>query len=245
MISDQKKNELRSKLDKALAAGRFQKPFRAALFDMDGILYDSMPRHARAWMAMCRRNNLKAEPEEFFAWEGRTGASTIDIMMMRQKGRHATREEIQRLYGIKSAIFRSFPPLGPMPGTPESVNTVLASRSPAVLVTGSGQASLLDKIASDFPGAFLPGQRVTALDVKCGKPAPEPFLRGALKAGVKPNQCVAVDNAPLGVESAHAAGCFTIGVRTGPLSPGCLLASGADIEIENMEQCNFLLSLLF
>lgn len=239
------KKEMAEQVKFALHAGDFKKPFRAALFDMDGVLYDSMPRHARAWMAMCRRNGLKAQPEEFFAWEGRTGASTIDILMMRQHGRHATTDEVKALYGIKSAIFRTFPSLPPMYGAREAVDTVVASGCPAVLVTGSGQESLLDKVAYDFPGAFLPGQRVTALDVKCGKPDPEPYLMGARKAGVSPRLCVAVDNAPLGVESAHKAGCFTIGVRTGPLAPGCLLEAGADIEIEDMEQCNFLLSLLF
>ena len=44
---------------------------------MDGILYDSMPKHALAWGMMCDREGIKYEPNEFFAYEGRTGASTI------------------------------------------------------------------------------------------------------------------------------------------------------------------------
>ena len=49
---------------------------RAALFDMDGTLYDSMPRHARAWMNMCAEEGLNAHYDEFFAFEGRTGRLT-------------------------------------------------------------------------------------------------------------------------------------------------------------------------
>ncbi len=39
---------------------------RAVLFDMDGVLYDSMPLHARAWKKMCDLNGIKAEENEFF-----------------------------------------------------------------------------------------------------------------------------------------------------------------------------------
>lgn len=48
---------------------------RAALIDMDGTLYDSMPRHARAWMRMVGEIGIKATTEEFFMYEGRTGCS--------------------------------------------------------------------------------------------------------------------------------------------------------------------------
>ena len=51
---------------------RFRLPARA-------VLYDSMPGHARAWMEMCRREGLHAEYDEFFGYEGRTGASTISL----------------------------------------------------------------------------------------------------------------------------------------------------------------------
>ena len=80
---------------------------KAVLFDMDGVLYDSMPGHARAWMEMCRREGLHAEYDEFFGYEGRTGASTIDILIRRQYGRAATPEEQKRLYAIKSEVFAS------------------------------------------------------------------------------------------------------------------------------------------
>lgn len=51
---------------------------QAVLFDMDGVLYDSMPGHARAWKAMCDAVGIQCEYDEFFGYEGRTGASTIN-----------------------------------------------------------------------------------------------------------------------------------------------------------------------
>lgn len=218
---------------------------QAALFDMDGVLYDSMPGHAVAWKKMCDENGIDAVADEFFSYEGRTGASTIEILYLRQFGRKPTPEEIKRLYARKCVFFNAIgePPV--MPGAPDAVGAVLAAGAKAVLVTGSGQASILDRLARDYPGAFLPGHRVTSHDVLRGKPDPEPYLMGLEKAGVAADRAVAVDNAPLGVESASRAGVFTIGVRTGPIAPGCLMEAGADAELTSMTECARLLGRIF
>ena len=93
----------------------------------------------------------------------------------------------------------------------------------SVLVTGSGQHSLLDRLAHNFPGMFQRERMVTAFDVKYGKPNPEPYLMGLEKAGVKANEAIVVENAPIGVQAGAAAGIFTIAVNTGPLDGQVLL----------------------
>lgn len=208
---------------------------KAVLFDMDGVLYDSMPGHAKAWSAMCKSAGIDCEENEFFAYEGRTGASTINLLYMRQYGHGADDETCRRLYAIKSENFKAMglPPM--MDGASEAVSVVIEAGIPSVLVTGSGQASILDRLSHDYPGAF--DIRITAHDVSRGKPDPEPYLMGMERAGVTARHAVAVDNAPLGVESASRAGAFTIGVRTGPLERGALLAAGADIEVNSMAEC--------
>ncbi len=57
-----------------------------------------------------------------------------------------------------------------------------------VLVTGSGQSSLIDRLDSDFPGAFAPDMRITALHTRRGKLAPDPYLAALDLAGVEPWQ---------------------------------------------------------
>ncbi len=229
------------------AAGAYQSrtghapgPLRAVLFDMDGVLYDSMPNHAKAWKMMCDEAGIDADEDEFFAYEGRTGASTINLLYRRQYGHGADEETCRRLYAIKSRNFRAMGEPVIMEGAQQAVGRVTAAGLEAVLVTGSGQASILTR---DYPGAF--GLRVTARDVVHGKPHPEPFLKGLDKAGVPAWEALAVDNAPLGVESASAAGIFTIGVRTGPLGPGALVQAGADIEIGSMTELSQLFNRLF
>lgn len=225
----------------ARAGHRFDTP-GAVLFDMDGVLYDSMPGHAIAWKKMCDEAGIEADPNEFFAYEGRTGASTINLLFERQFGHGADEETCRRLYAIKSENFKALgePPL--MPGAKRAVEEVLKAGDATVLVTGSGQQSILTRLAADYPGAFE--ARITANDVIHGKPDPEPYLKGLEKARMEPWKAVAVDNAPLGVQSASSAGILTIGVRTGPLEEGSLLASGADIELKSMDEGADLLSYL-
>lgn len=215
---------------------------RAVLFDMDGILYDSMPGHSRAWKQMCDENGIEADANEFFAYEGRTGASTIDILYQRQFGRNATQEEIKRLYARKSELFRAMGTPALIPGARECLRIVLESQALPCLVTGSGQLSILERLERDFPGAFPAERRITAADVVHGKPDPEPFLRGMDKTGSVPEGSIAVDNAPLGVLSASRSGALTIGVRTGPLPEGALKEAGADIELNSMLECAILLA---
>jgi beta-phosphoglucomutase-like phosphatase (HAD superfamily) len=76
---------------------------------------------------------------------------------------------------------------------------------------------------------------VTAFDVKHGKPDPEPYLMGMQKGELRPDECIVVENAPLGVRAAKAAGIFTIAVNTGPLPDNALLDEGADLLFPSMQ----------
>ena len=75
---------------------------------------------------------------------------------------------------------------------------------------------------------------VTGKDVQRGKPHPEPYLRGLAKANVRPEEAIVVENAPMGVEAAVAAGIFTIAVNTGLLPDSALLDRGADLLFHTM-----------
>jgi HAD superfamily hydrolase (TIGR01509 family) len=204
-------------------------PIKAVLFDMDGVLYDSMPNHAKAWSTAVTEFGLSMSPHEAYLHEGRTGHGTINILAQRHWGRNATTEEMERIYAAKSALFNTCPEPQPMPGAAQLLQSIRSLGLTIVLVTGSAQHSLLTRLAHDFPGIFSAERMVTAFDVKHGKPHPEPYLMGLEKAGVSASEAVVIENAPLGVEAAHSAGIYTIAVNTGPLSPKVLLDAGADI----------------
>ena len=71
---------------------------KAVLFDMDGVLFDSMPNHAEAWHKIMKRFGFGLSREEAYMHEGRTGASTINIVSRRERGHDATEEELSLIH---------------------------------------------------------------------------------------------------------------------------------------------------
>lgn len=211
---------------------------KAVLFDMDGVLFNSMPYHAKAWHKVMVKNGLDLSEKEAYLHEGRTGASTINLVHQRQFGCDATPEMIERIYGEKAKEFNKNPEAEVMPGAWELLQKVKADGLIPILVTGSGQKTLLNRLTEHFPGIFESGRMVTAFDVQYGKPHPEPYLMGLEKAGVSANEAVVVENAPIGVQAGVAAGLFTIGVNTGPLDANVLTDAGASLLYPSMQALN-------
>ena len=99
---------------------------KAVLFDMDGVLFDSMPNHAYSWSHAMTQFGLHITPEEAYMHEGRTGAATINIVYQRQYGQDATPELIESIYAEKSAEFNKHPEPGRMPGSWEILQKIKA-----------------------------------------------------------------------------------------------------------------------
>ena len=227
---------------------------KAAMFDMDGVLFDSMKNHAKSWHDTMVHFGMDLPEWEAYMHEGRTGAGTINIVSMRERGHEATEEEIHNIYQYKSELFNLCPKAERMPGAYELLVKVKASGVVPMVVTGSGQKTLLERLNRNFPDIFKRELMVTAFDVKYGKPNPEPYLMGMEKyrntlspalprneAGVPcgeiaPNHFIVVENAPLGVRAGVAAGVFTIAVNTGPLPDEVLLNQGANLLFHSMRE---------
>jgi len=213
----------------------FPHPLKAVLFDMDGVLFNSMPYHADAWVVSMARNGLPMTREEAFLNEGRTGMSTISLIYERMYGVTPPKELVDRIYQEKCDEFSKHPEPERMPGAYELIQQLQAQGITPVLVTGSGQYSLFERMDRVYPGMFAHDKMVTAYDVKFGKPHPEPYLMGLQKAGVQAHEALVIENAPIGVQAGVAAGIFTIAVNTGPLNPQVLLDAGADLLYPSMQ----------
>lgn len=216
--------------------GFLKSPLRAALIDMDGVLYDSMKYHTLAWQKMMSEQGVECSRDEFYLYEGMTGAATISLLMARNGRPVLSDEEVKRLYAIKTEYFRQLGKKEPMPGADRMLEVLPERGIKRVLVTGSAQSSLINALAEDYPGAFLPGMMVTALDVNNGKPHPEPYLRGLEKAGVTNARTIVIENAPLGVRAGRASGCFTVAVTTGPVPREAFVDAGANLIFPSMNE---------
>jgi HAD superfamily hydrolase (TIGR01509 family) len=211
---------------------------KAVLFDMDGVLFNSMPNHALAWHQVMTQFGFHLSCEEAYMHEGRTGAATINIVSQRERGRDATPQEIEAIYQAKTEAFNRCPEAERMPGAYEVLCKIKDEGLTPMVVTGSGQESLLERLNHNFPGIFRRELMVTAHDVKYGKPHPEPYLMALEKVGVAPYEAIVVENAPLGVQAGVAAGIFTVAVNTGPLPKEALLDEGANLLFPSMPNFN-------
>lgn len=209
---------------------------KAALFDMDGVLYNSMPNHAYSWHTSMASFGIEMSEADAYAHEGMRGVETIKKIVKEQRGIEISDEESQRMYDEKSRIFATRPEAEVMEGVVELQRKMKADGLKIVVVTGSGQHSLLEKLVHDFKGLIEPDMIVSSFDVKRGKPNPEPYLKGLMKAGVEPWEAVVVENAPLGVRAAQAARIFTVAVNTGPLPDKMLADEGADLIFSRMTE---------
>ena len=210
---------------------------KAVLFDMDGILYDSMPNHAIAWQESMARFGIQMSADDAYATEGARGVDTIRLMVRQQQHRDIDEAEAQRMYDVKSQIFHSLPEAPIMPGVLELMGKIRKGGMMCCVVTGSGQLPLIKRILKDF-GDFVSEDHITtAYDVKRGKPNPDPYLMGLQKAGnLKPWEAIVVENAPLGIRSGYAAKIFTVAVNTGPLPDEELLLAGANLTFPTMQE---------
>ena len=208
---------------------------KAVFFDMDGVLFDSMPQHAIAWVKALNDVGLEFSQREAYMNEGQTGTATINGVFVIKNGREATEEEKQEIYKLKAHYFEELSTPETMPNVYDLLKKIKEKGYQLFVVTGSAQPSLLHSLQDHFPDIFEKENIVSAFDVTHGKPHPEPYLKALKKAGVNPWEAVVIENAPLGVQASTAAGIFTIGVNTGPLDDEVLTNSGAGIVLNSMQ----------
>ena len=194
-----------------------------------------MPYHAASWEWSMHKHGLPFTKNQTYRNEGRTGASVINEAHRLVHGTDATPELIEAVYADQSARFNELTG-GKLPELIPGIREVLAYlKSRGVqcwVVTGSGQRSLLDNLQKTFPDTFT--GVISAFDVQHGKPHPEPYLKAWERCGFAKNECMVVENAPLGVRAGKAAELFTAAVNTGILPDSALWDEHADVVLPNM-----------
>ena len=195
---------------------------RAYFFDMDGVLFNSMPHHAIAWEEVMKEHDLPFTAYDCYLNEGRTGESVIREAMWKARNRDATPDEIKQIYTEKSERFNLLAQQAGgtvvIDGVAEVLRYVQSTGSQIWVVTGSGMRSLLDNLNNALPPVFQRDRMITAFDVTHGKPDREPYLKAWERSGLKKEQCFVIENAPLGIRSGKAAGLTVYAVNTGILT---------------------------
>lgn len=180
----------------------------AVLWDMDGTLIDSEPLWLKTELEMLERFGLSmsAETHQRMVGSGLWEAAAH----FRELGVPLSEDEIvaEWVDGVAHGLAHTTPEW--RPGARELLASLQASGVPCALVTMSVR-SLAESIVAMLPAGTF--QAIIAGDeVEHEKPHPDPYLRAAATLGVRISDCVALEDSPTGVTSAHAAGAVTIGI---------------------------------
>lgn len=174
----------------------------AILFDLDGVLVDSTPSVSRHWRRWAKENGV--DPD--LAVSLTHGVRTIDTVRMvaphldaeaetkKIEEREATDTEGVLIMAGASELLRSLPP-----------------ERWCIVTSGTRWVASSRLQAGRLP---IPRIMVTGNDVVKGKPDPEPYLKGAELLGFKPEECLVVEDAPAGIQAAHAGGMKVIALLT-------------------------------
>ena len=174
----------------------------AILFDLDGVLVDSTRSVDRQWRLWAREVGI--DPGRVI--EIAHGRRTIEVV--RLLAPHLDAEpEVVRIERREAADLEG---VDVMPGSAE---LLLSIPSEKWCVVTSGTRYLAHS-RLQHAGLPIPGVLVSADDVTQGKPHPEPYLLGAELLGFKPADCLVIEDAPAGIEAAHAAGMKAIGLTS-------------------------------
>jgi HAD superfamily hydrolase (TIGR01509 family) len=207
-------------------------PFAAVLFDMDGVIVLNTELHNRVWAEFARRHEARITDAQLAATPGRRALDTVrewfgpDLPAERHSALVDARQQLyeQSLRGES---------LEPTPGLLGFLEQLSRAGIPRALVTSALPPSvsiILGKL--DLIHRF--DAVVTAVDVKHGKPHPEPYQTAAARLGVACTRCLIVEDAPVGVDAAVAAGATCLGLST-TVPPRLLTARGARWTVPDFE----------
>ncbi len=182
----------------------------AILWDVDGVLIDSAEQHREGWQLLASENNLPYTDEAFWAHFGRRNSDVIPAMF----GIHGPPERIASLADRKEALYRELlaREARPLPGAKELMAAIHVAGYRQALGSSAPEANIHLIVSLLGLEPYLTGW-VSGESVAHGKPAPDIFLAAAERCGVPPARCLVIEDAPAGIQAAHAGGMRALAVR--------------------------------
>lgn len=171
------------------------------IFDLDGVLVDSMPTHFQAWKAaFAKIAGLEIAERDVYLLEGMRGMELVEKIFEQKK--FSDHSLARKVHDEKSRIFKAIRSSEPFEGVREMIAGMECSKA---VVSGSTRNDV-ETILEEAFGRNKFDAIITADDVEKGKPDPSAFLEALGRIKVRPEDAAVVENAPLGAKAANSAG---------------------------------------
>ena len=184
---------------------------RAILFDMDGVLIDSEALMARAGILALREFGIEAVSEDFLPFVGRGEDKYIGGVAEKHGVRYDTamKDRAYDYYGQMVAAEATVPA-----DTLPTLKALHARGIKMAVCSSADRVKVRYNLRAIGASESLFGAIVTGSDVERKKPAPDIYLKGAELLGEKPEDCLVVEDAPSGIQAAHAGGIRAAGIAS-------------------------------
>ena len=202
---------------------------KAVIWDMDGVIADSGPYHLSAWQEIFGKRGVKFTTEDFSHSFGLRNDNIIRNIL----GGKITQAEIDAIAREKEVAFRRLAgrKIKPLPGAIELIKS-LKKQGFRMAIASSTTMENIQLITGTLGIDSCFQALVTGHDVTEGKPSPQVFLLAAQRLGVKPGNCVVIEDAVAGVAAAKKAGMACLAVTN--THPGQRLKE-ADLIVDTLE----------
>jgi len=179
--------------------------YKAFLFDFDGVIANTMHDNHRAWYNALKPFGIELIKEEYFILEGIKAREVAKIFL--NKVGKDTEKNIEKVVSSKEEQYLKIMNFSLYPGVKEILKKLKNKNIKTAIVTGASKNRFLKSIEEikDYNFTDLFNEIITADHYDKGKPNPEPYLAAVNKLGLKPEECLVIENAPLGITSAKNA----------------------------------------
>ena len=204
------------------------------IFDWDGVIIDSSDFHEKSWERLASEEKLMLPPGHFKKGFGMKNEVIIPSILKWS----SNRSEISRLADRKEILYREMiaeKGLEPLPGVVELLSVLRDLNIPCAVGSSTPRLNLEAAMnhlnLESYFGAIVSGD-----DVMEGKPNPKVFILAAQSIGCKPEHCIVIEDAPVGIAAAHYGCMKVVGVAT--THPSYALKE-ADIVVPSLKELNF------
>ena len=187
------------------------KKYKAVLFDMDGVIVDSMPYHFISWFETLKKYNITVSPFDIYEKEGEKCETCVERFFKRDKIK-CDAKIIAEVLNIRDKLYKKYFKVHLFLNIEQILIKLKNKGFLLAIVTGSTRQKVVSMLPKKILSKF--NVIVSADMIKKGKPHPDSYLTAAKQLKVNTEECVVIENAPYGIKAAKSAKMFCIAVTT-------------------------------